>query len=265
MVQAHIEALTQELLEGARGLHAVRHVAAARLRAVQVPERPLASMKSTVTMSFLAPLFALALAGLAIPVLLHLTQTREEGDRPLPVADVRAADSVPGVAAPQASSTGCCCWCGMAALALIIAAFARPLWNSRRRADRDRPGRARGGGAARYQLQHGLRPTAGSGGGRRARRGVGARRARSRRRSCSSRRGPRSRCARRPSTARSTAPIDAAKPGASATRYAPAIKVAGSILAESQLPRREVVLISDFQRAGWRGAGGHVAAGRARR
>ena len=52
----------------------------------------------------------------------------------------------------------------------------------------------------------------------------------------------------------------AAKPGAGATRYAPALKVAGSILAESPLPRREVILISDFQRAGWRGEEGIAAA-----
>jgi hypothetical protein len=32
--------------------------------------------------------------------------------------------------------------------------------------------------------------------------------------------------------------------------------VAGSLLAESTLPRREVVLISDFQRSGWRGQEG---------
>jgi hypothetical protein len=34
------------------------------------------------------------------------------------------------------------------------------------------------------------------------------------------------------------------------------LKLAGSILAESTLPRREVVLITDFQRGGWRGADG---------
>ncbi len=53
-----------------------------------------------------------------------------------------------------------------------------------------------------------------------------------------------------------TAAIGAAKPGAGATRYAPALKVAGSLLAESGLPRKEVVLISDFQRNGWRGEEG---------
>jgi hypothetical protein len=34
------------------------------------------------------------------------------------------------------------------------------------------------------------------------------------------------------------------------------LKVAGSILAESTLPKREVVIISDFQRGGWRGEEG---------
>ena len=53
-----------------------------------------------------------------------------------------------------------------------------------------------------------------------------------------------------------SAAIAAAKPGSGATRYAPALKVAGGILAESTLPRREVVLISDFQRNGWRGEEG---------
>jgi hypothetical protein len=55
---------------------------------------------------------------------------------------------------------------------------------------------------------------------------------------------------------RLTASFASAKPRPSATRFAPALKVAGSILAESSLPRREVVLISDFQRGGWRGEEG---------
>jgi len=50
--------------------------------------------------------------------------------------------------------------------------------------------------------------------------------------------------------------VNAAKVTAGATRYAPALKAAGSIVAESTLPRREVVLVSDFQRAGWRGEEG---------
>lgn len=42
-------------------------------------------------------------------------------------------------------------------------------------------------------------------------------------------------------------------PGAAATRYAPALRLARDILTESDRARREVVLVSDFQRGGWDG------------
>ena len=45
--------------------------------------------------------------------------------------------------------------------------------------------------------------------------------------------------------------VAAGKVGPGATRYAPALKLAASLLSESPLPRREIVLISDFQRRGW--------------
>jgi hypothetical protein len=45
--------------------------------------------------------------------------------------------------------------------------------------------------------------------------------------------------------------IDAAKVGAEATRFGPALRLAQSVLAQSAMPRREVVLISDFQKLGW--------------
>ncbi|HEX6927320.1 MAG TPA: BatA domain-containing protein [Longimicrobiaceae bacterium] len=41
------------------------------------------------------------------------------------------------------------------------------------------------------------------------------------------------------------------EPGPRSTRYAPGLRYAQRILAGSPLPRREVVLISDFQRRGW--------------
>ena len=47
------------------------------------------------------------------------------------------------------------------------------------------------------------------------------------------------------------AAINAATLSAEGTRYAPALKLASQIVAASTLPRREVVLISDFQKAGW--------------
>ena len=45
--------------------------------------------------------------------------------------------------------------------------------------------------------------------------------------------------------------VTAATVGAEATRYAPALKLASQIFAGSNLPRREVVMISDFHNVGW--------------
>jgi Mg-chelatase subunit ChlD len=50
--------------------------------------------------------------------------------------------------------------------------------------------------------------------------------------------------------------LSSARTGPGATRYAPALKLAGSLLSESPLPRREVILISDFQRVGWEQSAG---------
>ncbi|HUF30080.1 MAG TPA: BatA domain-containing protein [Gemmatimonadaceae bacterium] len=47
------------------------------------------------------------------------------------------------------------------------------------------------------------------------------------------------------------AAINAATAGDRSTRYAPAVRLAGRILSDAGIPRREVVLISDFQRRGW--------------
>jgi len=50
------------------------------------------------------------------------------------------------------------------------------------------------------------------------------------------------------------AALDAARVTSGGTRYGPALKLAESILTRSTLPRREAILLSDFQRAGWSGA-----------
>ena len=47
--------------------------------------------------------------------------------------------------------------------------------------------------------------------------------------------------------------LNKARPGAGSTRYAPAIAVAQQLMDRAERQRREVVLISDFQRAGWDG------------
>ncbi|HEX6057729.1 MAG TPA: BatA domain-containing protein, partial [Gemmatimonadaceae bacterium] len=54
------------------------------------------------------------------------------------------------------------------------------------------------------------------------------------------------------------AALDEARPGAGGTRYAPALRVARRILETSDRARREVVLVSDFQRLAWSGAGSEV-------
>jgi len=45
--------------------------------------------------------------------------------------------------------------------------------------------------------------------------------------------------------------IDRAEPSARATRFGPAVKAAAAILEPSDLPARQVVLVSDFQALGW--------------
>lgn len=45
--------------------------------------------------------------------------------------------------------------------------------------------------------------------------------------------------------------LDQARPGSEITRYGPAIKLAETLLADSDRGRRDVILISDFQKGGW--------------
>ena len=47
--------------------------------------------------------------------------------------------------------------------------------------------------------------------------------------------------------------LDAASLSADGTLYGPALKLAQTILEESEFPNREAVIISDFQRTGWKG------------
>jgi uncharacterized membrane protein len=204
--------------------------------------------------SFLAPLFFVALAGLAIPVLLHLTQREKKQIvhfpslmfvRRIPYQSVRRRKIQHWLLLAIR----------LAALALIIAAFARPLWRQ------DAGGFVPGSGAREVVV---LLDTSYS-------MGVGDRWNRARAAAAEAFSGlsasDRGTLVLFSSTAdialrssnereRLVGAINAAKVTAGATRYAPALKAAGSIVAESTLPRREVVLVSDFQRIGWRGEEG---------
>jgi hypothetical protein len=205
-------------------------------------------------MAFLAPLFFVALAGLAIPVLLHLTQKEKKEVVYFP--SLMFVRKIPYQASRRRRIQH---WfllmLRMAALALIVLAFTRPWWNTA-----DTP-LSLGQGAREvvvlldtsYSMGYGPRWAAAT----EAARGVVSRLGASDRASIVTF-GSGTEILLRNTSEKSSlnSAIEAAKPGASATRYAPALKVAGSLLAESQLPRREVVLISDFQRSGWRGQEG---------
>jgi hypothetical protein len=205
-------------------------------------------------LSFLAPLFALAVAGLAIPVLLHLTQKEKKEVVFFP--SLMFVRKIPYQASRRRRIQH---WfllmLRLAALLMIILAFMRPWWNTAESPI------ALGQGAREvvvlldtsYSMGYGPRWAAAT----EAARGVVSRLGASDRASIVAF-GSGTDILLRNTSEKSAlnSAIASAKPGASATRYAPALKVAGSLLAESQLPRREVVLISDFQRSGWRGQEG---------
>ena len=207
-------------------------------------------------MSFIAPLFFAALAGLAIPVLIHLIQREKKQIIRFP--SLMFVQRVPYRSIQRRRIHN---WLllmvRLTALALIIFAFARPFL---RRPD---SGTVVGDGAREvvvlldqsYSIGYGDRWE----------------RARAAAYDAINSLGPADRgsvvlfssgaeIALRSSASgereRLTAAVASARPSSGATRFAPALKVAGSILAESQQPRREVVLISDFQRGGWRGEEG---------
>ena len=204
-------------------------------------------------MNFLAPLFFVALAGLAIPVLLHLTQREKKQIvrfpslmfvRRIPYQSVRR----------RKIQNWLLLMVRMAALALIILAFTRPLI--------DRADVPTGGADAREMVVL-LDTSYSMGFGDHWAQAQAAARERIDGLTASDRGsvvlfGSGADIQLRSTSERSRlkATVDSATPSPSSTRFSPALKVAGSILTESTLPRREVVIISDFQRGGWRGEEG---------
>src|SRR5262245_33536053 len=191
-------------------------------------------------MSFLAPLFFVALAGLAIPVLLHLTQREKKQIvhfpslmfvRRIPYQSVRR----------RKIHNWLLLFVRLAALALIVAAFARPLFRT------DNAIVPSGSGARElvvlldtsYSMGYGDRWTQARTAAEEALRGLNA----SDRASLVLFSSGADILVRSSSEAsKLSAALSTAKPGAGATRFGPALKVAGSILSDSSLPRREAVL-----------------------
>jgi hypothetical protein len=199
-------------------------------------------------MTFLTPLFLLGLAAIAVPVLIHLTQRERRTVVEFP--SLMFLRKIPYESVKRRRIRD---WLLLAlraaALALIVAAFARPFMRGSELS-------AAGGGAREVVLLVDRSYSMGAGdtwvraqqAARQALQGVSAL--------------DRVSLVLFSSTAelvlrssadvsRVAAEVDAARPSAGATRYAPALKLASSLLAESQLPRKEAILVSDFQRAGW--------------
>jgi hypothetical protein len=204
-------------------------------------------------MSFLTPLFLVGLAGLAIPVILHLIQKERKNVvqfpslmflRRIPYQSVRR----------RRIRHWLLLFMRLAALALIVLAFARPfLRNTEITA---------GASGARevvilldrsYSMGYGDKWAKAVAAAERAINTLTpADRASIVLFSSNTEVALRSAADR----GRLLAAVSGLKPGAGATRYGPALKLAGSILSESALPRREAILISDFQRSGWQGGEG---------
>jgi hypothetical protein len=199
-------------------------------------------------MTFLTPLFLLGLAALAIPVLVHLTQ--RERTTVVEFPSLMFLKKIPYESVKRRRLRDLLLLAlRAAALALIIAAFARPFLRGSELV-------ASGGGAREVVVLLDRSYSMGSGdtwaqaqqAARRAVQGLtGLDRVSLVLFSSSAELVLRSSA----DVSRVVEEIDRAQPSAGATRYAPALKVASSVLAESSLPRKEAVLVSDFQRVGW--------------
>jgi Aerotolerance regulator N-terminal/von Willebrand factor type A domain len=200
-------------------------------------------------MGFVAPLVLVGLGALAVPVLIHLIQ--RERKRVVEFPSLMFLRRIPYQSVRRRRIRD---WLllvmRLAALALIVLAFARPFFR------RSELAAAAQNGAREavilvdtsYSMEYGDRWQKARAAAADAIRGLGP--------------GDRASLVLFSSGAevavrsaadrgRLEAGLASAAPGPGATRYAPAMKLAGSLLSESALPRREIILITDFQRRGW--------------
>ncbi len=202
-------------------------------------------------LSFLVPAFLVGLAALAVPIIVHLT--RKQRDRVVPFPSLMFLDRVPYRAENRRRIHH---WFLLLlrglALALLALAFARPFL-----VDEQVAGAASSGPTERVVVLDRSYSMA-----------VGDRWTEARRAALDAVRalGPldrvslvlfdQSAAAAVRSTsdlARVQAALDTARVSDRATRYGPGLKLAQTILEESELPGRELVLVSDLQRGGWTG------------
>jgi len=203
-------------------------------------------------MTFLFPLFLIAMAGLAVPVLLHLIQ--RERKQVVQFPSLMFLRRIPYQSVRRRRIRH---WFLLliraAAIALLVAAFARPFF----------PGGVSALAAAggNRELAILLDNSASMGYGDRwqravdqARRAVDSMTTGDRATLVLFGRNAEENIRATSDRGRLEAAIGTAKVTSGATRYGPALKLAESILSQSTLPRREAILISDFQKSGWTGA-----------
>src|SRR5688500_9528917 len=200
-------------------------------------------------MAFLAPLFFAALATLAIPILIHLTQ--RERKQVVEFPSLMFLEKIPYQSVRRRRIRD---WpllaLRMAAILLIVLAFARPVF--------DRPIAALSNASGPREVVILLDRSYSMGYGDRWARAQAAARQAVQGLTRSDHAtlilfGTSAQLEVRATAdlSRVIAAIDAAKVSAEATRYAPGLKLAQRVLADSTLATREVVMISDFQRNGW--------------
>ena len=199
-------------------------------------------------MSFLTPLFLLGLAALAVPILIHLTQKERKSVVEFP--SLMFLRKIPYESVQRRRIRD---WLllalRLAAIALIVAAFARPFLRGSELAAAQSGARdivvlldrsySMGYGDTWARAQRlAAEAIADATAADRVSLILFADTAEVALRST-------------PDQSRAVAEINAASPGPGSTKFGPALKLAGSLLAESLLPRKEVFVVSDFQRAGW--------------
>jgi hypothetical protein len=204
------------------------------------------------SLTFLAPLFLLGLLAVAVPVIVHLVNRERRNAIAFP--SLMFLRRVPFRSVRRQRIRH---WALFAmrvlALALIALAFARPFL------DREPQNAGAAGAGPReivvlldrsYSMAYGNRWSRATAAAERALAGVGA----ADRTTlvlfdheATAAAGPTG------DVAVLRAALQNARPGAGSTRYAPALGVAQQLLDRAERPRREVVVISDFQRAGWDG------------
>lgn len=205
-------------------------------------------------MSLLTPLFLLGLAGIAVPVIIHLIQKERKNVVLFP--SLMFLRRIPYQSMDRRRIRN---WplllLRIAALALIVLAFARPFLR------REALAIAAAGGAREavilvdrsYSLGYEDRWNRAAA---EARRAIDALNPADRATLAFFDTGVEVALRATSDKGRLAAALEGAAVGDAGTAFGPALKLAGSILSESGLPNREVILISDFQRHAWRGAQG---------